>query len=190
MEFFCCVFMNTTLRPCIFHREDHVASDAVDNSWQEPEMDVLSEWQVENDIQGDTDNSDESYENSVCSMDDFNYDDVVEFREKTSAVDVTKGYIRYKMFATRAARAAIMSIESGEQDMLVILDIYVLMCTVIEALRRRLLRGFMDTPPYTIDVNSDLESVFVTDSTYTSVQSSISTMKKSLASIENYLTER
>jgi hypothetical protein len=56
-------------------------------------------------------------------------------------------------------------------------------------LRRRLWDGFIDSPKYNIDSGNDYGSIEESKDDE-NIQSSITSMKKSLASIENYLSER
>jgi hypothetical protein len=100
------------------------------NRWEEPEENMMSAWVDNDDVAdkeqkggGNNDDDEESFEHSQDSDDDCDYGSIYGESQGKHAHDrggsggaaECKVISRQDMFADRAAKAAIMGIESGEK---------------------------------------------------------------------------
>lgn len=113
-----------------FQREDHKPEgmDAREwlnvNRWDIPEDNMMSAWEIDDANEGDDNSheesaSDDSYENSDESTgEEYDFDNIYsegkDGAREDDGANEHKNSNRHDLFADRAARAAIMGIESGE----------------------------------------------------------------------------
>mmetsp|Transcript_32433 Transcript_32433/g.60540 ORF Transcript_32433/g.60540 Transcript_32433/m.60540 type:complete len:1277 (-) Transcript_32433:168-3998(-) len=166
-------------------REDHKPADVNDadwnqgSRWEEPEENMMSAWEMdmednEHEASGSSNDSYEDSDKSDGDGDDYGYGNI--YGESQGRVEEEEGAgesktSRQDLFADRAARAAIMGIES-------------------DVLRKKLWKGFVASAQYNIEGDDAHGQVKVSDESSSKVQSSILAIRRSLESIQNYLPER